>query len=488
MKQSLQIRLGQQLTMTPQLQQAIRLLQLSSLDLQLEIQQALESNVMLELEEDTEPSLDRELSSRERDEEREARDAPEPAEDSARDTSEPNEHIPDELPVDSQWDDVYDGSTSYSSPEFDDRDPFANESGSAGGLRAHLRWQADLCGFTEKDRYIAEILIDSVADDGYLHIGTEEVLQALPPEWRVEPEEVETVLQRVQRFDPVGVAAREPREALLLQLEPLPPDTPWLAEARLLVDKHLELLAGRQYSQLMRRLKLDQDSLRAVVALIQTLDPHPGARISDETPQYVIPDVFVRKQRGVWQVDLNTDALPKIRVNDYYAGLLKGGESATLRDQLQEARWFLKSLQSRHETLLKVARFIVAHQQGFFEHGEEAMKPLVLREVAEEVEMHESTISRITTQKYMHTPRGTLEFKYFFSSHVSTADGQECSATAIRARIRKLIAAEAPDKPLSDSKLTEILQDEGINVARRTVAKYREAMNIGSSTERKRLA
>ncbi|RFA30286.1 RNA polymerase factor sigma-54 [Alkalilimnicola ehrlichii] len=495
MKQSLQIRLGQQLTMTPQLQQAIRLLQLSSLDLQTEIQQALDSNLMLEVAEDVEARSDEAALSVKEPQEAaaERNDHDSDIEHEAASVQNERENIPDELPVDSDWQDVYDGSSSYSAGDPDSqRDLFENQADSEDGLREHLSWQANLSRFSERDAAIAEAIIDAIREDGYLGCSLEDIQATLPPDWEVEADEIEVVLHRIQRFDPVGVAARDPQEALLIQLRVLDLDSPWQEKARELVEKHLDLLVNRQYAQLMRRIKLSEEELKAVITLIQGLDPRPGSQFSAQRAQYVIPDVYVRKVRGVWRVELNRETAPKIRINNYYASLVRradnSADNTTLRNHLQEARWFLKSLQSRNETLVKVANCIVKHQQGFLEQGEEAMQPLVLREVAEEVDMHESTISRITTQKYMHTPRGTFEFKYFFSSHVQTADGGECSATAIRARIRRLIAAEDARRPLSDSKLAEILRDEGINVARRTVAKYREAMSIASSTERKRLA
>lgn len=505
MKQSLQLRLGQQLTMTPQLQQAIRLLQLSTLDLQMEIQQQLESNVMLELAEEDQQTVEPNTDEQEREPQQEAeghneaegasdQEGGEAGSATEEQANQEQADIPEDLPLDSSWDEIYDGSTPWSQPdnEDEDRDPYANRAGGGETLHEHLTWQAELTPFTERDAAIAQVIIDAVRDDGYLAADVEELLSALPAEWAVEPDEVEAVLRRIQHFDPVGVAARDPREALLIQLEQLPPDTPLLAEARRLVDQHLDLLVQRQYAQLCRRMKLSQDQLREVLALIQTLDPRPGSQISRDETQYVAPDVVVRRIDGRWQVELNPETAPRLRVNSYYASLIKradnSSDNTTLRNHLQEARWFIKSLRSRNDTLLKVARCIVERQQGYFDHGEEAMQPLVLREVAEAVDMHESTISRITTRKYMHTPRGTLEFKYFFSSHVQTVDGGECSATAIRARIRRLIADENPSKPLSDSRIANVLQEEGINVARRTVAKYREAMAIASSSERKRLA
>jgi len=496
-KQSLQLRLGQQLTMTPQLQQAIRLLQLSSLDLQAEIQQVLDSNLMLETAEDVEIRSDEkalaehEPATSEFDENAGADSATDEL--PTVDANAESESIPDELPVDSGWDDIYDGSTAYSAGDPSDRrDPLENHTDDGETLQDYLRWQANLTPFSEQDAVIAEAIIDSVADDGYLICDLDEIHDLLPSEWKVDAGQIDAVLQRIQHFDPVGVAARNPREALLIQLGVLDPETPRRAAALDLVEHHLDLLVNRQYAQLMRRMKVDEDELKRILALIRQLDPRPGSRFGGQRTEYVIPDVYVYKQRGEWRVELNRESTPRLRINSYYASLVRradnSSENTTLRSHLQEARWFLKSLQSRNETLLKVAQCIVTHQSAFLEQGEEAMQPLVLREVAEEVGMHESTISRITTQKYMHTPRGTLEFKYFFSSHVQTADGGECSATAIRARIRRLIAAEDPARPLSDNQLTQLLREEGINVARRTVAKYREAMAIVSSTERKRLA
>ncbi len=491
MKQSLQLGLGQQLTMTPQLQQAIRLLQLSTLELRHEIQEALESNLMLEQASETEDDADTDAET----EHGEGSDSA-----TASDTNETGsdesvtDQLASQLDVDANWDEVYDGATPYSQPDHDDeRSLFENQSAGGQSLQDYLHWQIGLTGLSERDQIIAETIVEAVGDDGYLTSDLEALRATFPAEWKLDTDDVEAVLRRVQHLDPVGVAAREPREALLIQLHELPSSTPYRETAERLIDRYLELLANRQYAQLKRRLRIDQDELAATVGLIQTLDPHPGSQISDERASYVIPDVFVRRgQDGGWYVDINDHAHPRLRVNSYYASLVRRGDTSAdntmMRQHLQEARWFIKSLQSRNETLLRVAECIVERQRGFLEHGEEAMQPLVLREIAEAIEMHESTISRITTQKYMHTPRGTFEFKYFFSSHVQTVDGGECAATAIRARIRRLVAAEDPARPLSDNRLTELLRDEGINVARRTVAKYREAMAIASSTERKRLA
>ncbi|MAT64886.1 MAG: RNA polymerase factor sigma-54 [Gammaproteobacteria bacterium] len=506
MKQSIQLRLGQHLTMTPQLQQAIRLLQLSTLELQMEIQQALDSNLMLEAVDGTEPETqtDTEDSRNEADAETAAETATEAAETSAEteysqadsDLGTTATDIPEDLPVDTGWDDIYDsGATSYSAPAGDDdRDYLETHNSGSESLQEHLTWQMEMSPFTDTDQAIATAIIDSINDDGYLGMPLEDIHQGLlesHPE--LEFDEVEAVLHRIQHFDPIGVGARSPGECLEIQLKQLDPDTPWRDTALKLIQQHLDLLGGRDYQQLMRRLKLSQPELQEVIALIQTLNPRPGSAISTATAEYVIPDVFVHKdKKGQWRVELNPDAVPKLRINSQYAGMVKRADNSAdnnyLRNHLQEARWFIKSLQSRNETLLKVGRCIVERQRAFFDYGEEAMKPLVLRDVAEAVDMHESTISRVTTQKYMHTPRGIYEFKYFFSSHVGTADGGECSATAIRAMIKKLVAGENPAKPLSDSKIADLLSDEGINVARRTIAKYREAMAIPPSNERKRLA
>ena len=478
--------------MTPQLQQAIRLLQLPTLELRAEIQQALDSNLMLEADEERDLEQTDGDQSERNDSDADAEGGDDSVDATERDV-EMRDDMADDLPVDSSWDDVYDGSTAYSQPaREDDRDLFENQSDGDTSLREHLLWQLRLSQLTERDLAIAEAIVDAVRDDGYLGSPLEEIQAALPAEWEVDGDDMEAVLRHVQYLDPVGVASRDPREALSIQLNQLPSETPHLATARELIDRYLDLLVNRQYAQLMRRMKVTRDELQAALELIQTLDPRPGSQISSERTEYVVPDVFVRRVNGDWQVEINADAYPRLRVNSYYASLVRRADSSRdnsmMRQHLQEARWLIKSLRSRNETLLKVAECIVERQRGFLEHGEVAMEPLVLREVADTIEMHESTISRITNQKYMHTPRGTLEFKYFFSSHVQTVDGGECSATAIRARIRRLISEEDATSPLSDSKLAEVLRDEGINVARRTVAKYREAMGLASSTERKRLA
>jgi RNA polymerase sigma-54 factor len=495
MKQTLQLRLGQHLTMTPQLQQAIRLLQLSTLDLKQEIQDALESNLMLETEEDgaSDEAAQGELRMEAKKES--STDAAEGRNDSdnEQEINAGANDMPEDLPVDSGWDDVYDSalppSSGSASREASDSD-YQLQRKAANTLYDHLVWQLNLTPFSELDRAIAVAIIDGVNEDGYLTTPLEDIVEELDEE-DVELDEVEAVLHRIQQFDPPGVAARDPRECLLIQLSQLPARTPIVELALNLVRDHFDLLAQQDHAQIKRKLKVDDQTLSEINRLIRSLTPRPGTLVSDAEPQYVIPDVFVTRRNGAWHVELNSEATPKLRINSGYAQLIRRADNSDdntyLKNHLQEARWFIKSLVSRNETLLRVATKIVEFQRGFFEHGEEAMRPLVLRDVAEALEMHESTISRVTTQKYMHTPRGTLEFKYFFSSHVSTAGGGECSATAIRALIKKLIAAEAPNKPLSDNKLAGILADQGIKVARRTVAKYREAMAIPPSNERKRL-
>jgi len=480
MKQSLQLRLGQQLTMTPQLQQAIRLLQLSTLELHLEVQQVLESNLMLETDEESEQTTELLDEPGEADAVSDDTDAGEP------------ETIPEELAVDSDWDNLYTNTQLYSGPPppDDDRELETPDEGGQG-LRDHLLWQLRLSQLNQTDEAIAVALVDSIDDDGYLAADLEEIRISLGNGSAVEPDEIEAVLHRVQSLDPPGVGARSPAECLAIQLRQLDPTTPWLEAAQLLVEHYLELLARQDLDRLSRALGLGLDHLRQVVALIRSLNPRPGSLIPSQPAEYIIPDVVVRKIQGQWRVDLNQEVAPRLRINADYARLVRRADNSRdntcLKNHLQEARWFLKSLQSRHETLLKVARCIVERQHGFLEHGEVAMQPLILRDVAEAVSMHESTISRVTTRKYMHTPRGIYEFKYFFSSHVSTSDGGTASATAIRALIRKLIDAENHARPLSDSKIARLLSEQGIEVARRTVAKYRESMTIPPSNERKRL-
>ncbi|WP_273149867.1 RNA polymerase factor sigma-54 [Methylophaga thiooxydans] len=482
MKPSLQLRVGQSLSMTPQLQQAIRLLQLSSLELQAEIQEALESNPLLEVEED----YDYDGAPESSDEDQASRDI----------SQLENQDIPEDLPVDTKWEDMYDhqpASTSSSQSMIDGDMERENQDESGDSLQQHLLWQMRLTHFTEIEEAIAATIIDSVEDDGYLKTTLEDIQQSLGEEFaEIELDEIETVLHRIQHFDPVGVAARDLRECLLIQLRVLEvTGLPHIELLKELIDKHLDTLAKRDYAQIKRALKVSDEELTELVRSIQLLNPRPGSQIQTNNTEYIVPDVYARKYKGRWSLSLNPDNAPRIHIAEHYAQLINradnSSENTYLKNNLQEARWFLKSLQSRNETLLKVTEAIIERQKDFLDHGEEAMKPLVLADIAEVVEMHESTISRVTTRKYLHTPRGIFELKYFFSSHVSTDAGGECSATAIRAIIKKLVAAENPRKPLSDSKIADILGDQGINVARRTIAKYRETLAIAPSNERKRL-
>ncbi|MGE6106939.1 RNA polymerase factor sigma-54 [Aeromonas sobria] len=478
MKPTLQLRLGQQLTMTPQLQQAIRLLQLSSLELQQEIQQALDSNPLLEQEEVEQQETHTDIKQDE----------------SQIDSSEAmaQEQLPDELPVDSSWDDVYSAGTGQSAgPVFEGEDS-VYQGETTENLQDYLLWQMRLTPFSDLDAAIALAIIDGIDESGYLTSTLEDIQQAVSSDdVEVELDEIEAVLKRVQHFDPVGIAARSVQECLLIQLGQFSPSQPWLTQAREVVRDHMDLLGNRDYRTLARKTRLKEGELKEVIDLIQQLEPRPGNRVVQSDSQYVIPDVTVVKRQNRWVVELNPDSAPRIRVNETYAAMARQARTSQdtqfIRSHLQDAKWFIKSLESRNETLLKVANCIVEQQQGFFEYGEEAMKPMVLNDIAEAVEMHESTISRVTTQKYMHTHRGIFELKFFFSSHVNTEGGGECSSTAIRALIKKLVTAENPAKPLSDSKIADLLAEQGIMVARRTIAKYRESLLIPPSNQRKRL-
>ena len=545
MKQSLSLKLGQQLKMTPQLQQAIRLLQLSALELEQEIQDNLDANPLLEVEDefngddsgdsstaseapadiadtplgevsgdDISQSLasgaefDDEYANDFADdrpdnlpsdygEQMVAAELPDLAMDGPGESDVSDQlqaPLTDEIPVDSNWDDVYPQAPSGTASE-NDYDVGTNDSADET-LESHLLWQLNLTPMAPSDRVIAMAIIDEITDDGLLGTTLEEICETLarshegsdaPPAL----EEIEEILQRVQQFDPIGVGARDLQECLLLQLEQLDETTPWLTEARDLVTTHLHVLGNKDFVTLVRQTHLSESQLSQVVALIRTLQPRPGAALFEETADYEVPDVLVRKDQGRWLVELNPETLPKVRINNTYASLIKsvptGPDKDYLRDNLQEAKWFLKSLQTRHDTLLKVATKIVEVQQGFLEHGPMAMKPLILADIAEQVDLHESTISRVTNRKYLATPQGLFELKYFFSSHVGTSTGGEVSSTAIRALIRQVTADENPRKPLSDSKIAAILAEQNINVARRTVAKYRESLSIPPSNERKQL-
>lgn len=505
MRPTLQLRIGQHLTMTPQLQQAIKLLQLSTLDLQQEIQEALESNPLLEVDESAPTNNEDKADHLEEgftapntsSEQTTTKDGSEDStptidEISTTEAMEKND-IPDELNMDTTWEESYSAGTSTpgtgsaSGPASED---YTYQGETTDSIQDHLRWQMELTPFSDIDRAIATAIIDAVDDAGYLTVTCEDILESVAKD-DVELDEVEAVLKRINMFDPIGVAALSISDCLLIQLNQFDLATPWLAESKLIITEYIDLLGSRDYRQLMRKTKLKEDQLREVMRLIQSLNPRPGDAVVKGDDQYVIPDVSVEKKNGRWMVELNPDTAPKLSINQQYAALSRTMKSTTdnqfIRTNLQDAKWFIKSLEARNETLLKVSNCIVQRQQGFFEYGPEAMRPMVLNDIAEAVEMHESTISRVTTQKYMHTPRGIYELKYFFSSHVSTENGGECSSTAIRALIKKLIAAEIPAKPLSDSKIADLLAEQGINVARRTIAKYRESLTIPPSNQRKSL-
>ncbi len=496
MKPSLQLKFSQQLTMTPQLQQAIKLLQLSTLDLQQEIQEALESNPLLESVENdqnsSESSSDGETLDSRTDKEQISNnsDSNESTQMDSHDALE-NKELPDDLPLDSSWEE-YLGSTSaptrMTGASVDDDYVFQGETSES--IQDHLMWQVELTHFSDNDRSIAIAIIDSIDESGYLTASSEEILESLDnPE--IELDEIECVLKRVQRFDPIGAGSRSVKECLLVQLQQFDTETPWLSQARNIIEEHSDLLSSKDYRTLMRKTRLKEDQLREVMRLLQSLNPRPGSAIASGEPEYIVPDVNVYKKKGLWTVELNNEALPALSVNETYAKLSKTASNPTdsqyIKSHLQEAKWFIKSLESRNETLLKVSHCIVSKQKEFFEQGPEKMQPMVLNDVAEMVDMHESTISRVTTQKYMHTPRGIFELKYFFSSHVSTDSGENCSSTAIRAFIKKLVAEEPPSKPLSDSKIAQLLSEQGIKVARRTIAKYRESLHIPPSNQRKSL-
>ena len=480
MKLSVGLKVANSLSLTPQLQQAIRLLQLSSLELEQEIQLQLDSNPLLEK---VEEQADVESLSA-ADTDRDQKDL----------TNELNaDHLPDDLPVDTDWDDVYTHQpTSLGTPEYEERED--NRQGVLG-LKEHMLEQINLLHFSKIDQLIAYCIIDSLDDKGFLESDISEftasvqhLLDSMEYEDSIEDDEVLVVLKHIQRLEPVGVGSRHLAECLLIQLESLPANTPCRQDAMQLMT-HYELLISNEIPKLLKQTGLNTDQLRCAVELLKTLKPHPGMEFEDKESDYQIPDVVVMKKNDSWQVQLNPDVMPKLRVNSFYANMIRRADQSDdnqyLRNQMLEAKNFIKSIDERHKTLLKVATCIVEHQRTFLEIGAEGMKPLVLRDIAEEVELHESTVSRVTTNKYMLTSRGLFELKYFFSSHVGTTSGGEASSTAIRAKIKKLIAEENLRKPLSDNAIANILKEEGIDVARRTVAKYRESLHIPSSSERK---
>ncbi len=472
MKQSLQLKLHQQLTLTPQLQQSIRLLQLSTLELSQEISQMLQDNPMLERL-DGEDRFDGPAG--------EAPGEHAPSEGGVEETR----HDHDEIYAEMAWGDRS-VAPSHGDGDDDERE-FQQADASQGSLHSHLAQQLSLTPVGERDRQLVALLIEALDDDGFLSAPLEELAQLLPEDMQVEPEELGTALKLLQSFEPAGVGARDIAECLWLQLQALPETTPWREVAKTLVRQHLSLLADREYGKLKKLLDLDDLGFQRVRQLITSLNPRPGSAYAPCDTRYVAPDVFVRKVKGLWIASLNPDAVPKLRINEMYAGILRGNKDGggSLGAQLQEARWLIKNVQQRFDTILRVAQAIVDRQRMFFEHGEVAMRPLTLREIAETVDLHESTISRVTTQKFMMTPRGLYEFKYFFGSSLATDEGGATSSTAIRALIKQFIDAEPASRPLSDSAISELLGKQGFVVARRTVAKYREQMNIPPANQRK---
>ena len=478
MKPALQIRLNQQLALTPQLQQAIRLLQLSSMELELELNTALESNPLLEMEAEGGDET-----------EGEGTEGPEDGDGLDASAEAPTEAVDSPADADDGPLDLELERSDYRGNSLDE-DGLEPQDAEVEDLRDHLLWQLNLTPMTARDRAIAATLIEGIDDDGYLSESDESIQGSLSSLYAVTFDEIEAIRHCVQRFDPVGVASRSLRECLAVQLDGLVPTTPALALARTLVNDHLEALARQDRTRLCQRVHATEEEFETALALIRSLSPKPGVGYSNTAAEYVAPDAYARKVSGRWQVALAPGCQPRLGINEHYASLIakaRREDAHYLRGQLQEARWLIKSLKTRAETMLKVATSIVRAQEAFLEFGAEAMRPLVLKDVAEEIGMHESTVSRVTTRKFLHTPRGTFEFKYFFSSGVSTVDGGAASATAIQAMIKKLIGDEQATRPMSDQALAAELNRRGISVARRTVAKYREALNIPSSNDRSRL-
>ena len=468
MKPSLQLRIGQQLTMTPQLQQAIRLLQLPTVERQAQVLEELDSNVMLESDEDFDATW-----------------AMDTLPGAAQDASANSEEAEPVVEISDEW--VEPNAVESEAPwsgsgnaEFE----LPDESGRT--LRDHLAWQLELAHLPPDALAIGRAIIDAVNDDGYLTESAASIAETAVRDVRTDAAGVERVLAIVQQLDPTGVGARSVAECIELQLAQLDPATPGLAIARTLAHRHLELVAGRDLAALQREMHVSGEELDVALALVRSCHPRPGAAFQATRTEYVVPDVFARRTPQGWVVELNPSALPRVRLNEGYAAMItRAPDHAVLRTQLQEARWLVRSLEIRNETMLKVARTIVERQQAFLDRGEESMQPMILKDVAEAVGMHESTISRVTTGKYLHTPRGVFEFRFFFSSQVAGEDGAGVSSTAIRAKIRKLISQEPPGRPLSDQQLVELLAADGVQVARRTVAKYRESLGIAPSSARR---
>jgi len=459
MKHSLQLKLSQHLTLTPQLQ---------------EIERFLQDNPLLEREEENDeegsptspgPVTTTEFTS---------------STTTSTSTNEREEEAHPETPeMEADWRD--DGSGSYSGHDDGEDSEFPQLAADSPSLREHLLWQVNLLKCPDQDKRIVALLVDTLDDDGYMTQEIEELAAMMPAEMEIDASEMMIALKHLQHLEPAGIGARNLSECLSLQLEAMPVDTPYRADALQTVRNHLDLLAGRDFAKLKKLLRCTDDVLRGIQSLIIGLDPRPGARYSKSEARYIVPDVVVKKVKGLWRASLNPDAMPRLRINRMYADILHRNRDSSLQQlagQLQEAKWLIKNVQQRFETILRVSQAIVDRQRHFFEHGEVAMRPLVLREIADTLGLHESTVSRVTTQKFMLTPRGIFELKYFFGSHVTTETGGACSATAIRALIKQLVAEEDSRKPLSDSQISEILGKQGIVVARRTIAKYRESLQI----------
>lgn len=482
MKQSLQLRLSQHLTLTPQLQQSIRLLQLSTQELDQEIERYLRDNPLLERADISQDAAAGTMPmSGSASQEAGNPPAGEEAPDAGDGSSERELAASDVL-----------AEMSYgSSGERDDGDDsdYPQLASDTPTLREHLLGQLALLNLTERDRTLTGLLIDAVDEDGYLTQSLEDILAMLPTELCVDSEELATALRHVQHLEPSGIGARSLAECLALQLQALPPSTPFCDKALEVVTQHLEVLAAKDYVKLKRTLRCDDDGLRAVQKLITSLEPKPGRGYGQADTRYIIPDVIVIKNKGLWAASLNPEAMPKLRVNRLYADILARGRgtSQQMSGQLQEAKWLIKNVQQRFDTILRVSQAIVDRQRNFLEHGAIAMRPLVLREIADVLELHESTVSRVTTNKFMRTPRGIVELKFFFGSHVGTDAGGSASSTAIRELIKQMVSAENSRKPLSDSQLSALLAQQGIVVARRTVAKYRESLQILPGNLRKTL-
>lgn len=480
MKPGLQLKISQQLTMTPQLQQAIRLLQLSTLELQQEVVEQLYNNPLLEMDEEESAVSAAQPEQTEK---------PETPTESESDSEWSNE-IPEDLPVDANWDDIYSPYTKTDSSSQFNLDQVYQVTES---LQDHLQWQLNLTPFSATDRAIAEALIDAIDSNGFISHDLNEIISHITPadiEDVIDEDESIAVLHRLQQFDPPGIFARDIQECLLIQLNQLATNTPFINEAKQLVQRFLKDIAAIDIVRLARKTGFEEEQLKGATMLIRSLNPRPGESVATVRTDYIVPDVFVEKVKGRWKVTLNDNTVPRLRINEGYSNLIKRADNSAdnlyLKNNLTEARWFLRSLESRNDTLMRVASTIANLQKGFLDHGPVAMQPMVLSDIADKLELHESTISRVTTNKYMATPQGIFELKYFFSSHVGTSSGGECSSTAVCAMLKEMISAENPSKPLSDNKLTSLLEEQGVHVARRTVAKYRESMGIPSSSQRKR--